>query len=160
MCKDDTCVQRNCALGLNFQGTCQVNAPRARVWEVVIDPNKIGKCLPDLKTLEVGADNTFTAVARVGIGFMKGDFKFRLAIVEQNPPAHARLKGTGSSAGSSVSMDTSIDLAEAEGGTKLTYVADVQIGGTLASVGQRVIGGTVEKTVAQVFECVKKQLEA
>jgi hypothetical protein len=56
-------------------------------------------------------------------------------------------------------MDTSIDLAEAEGGTKLTYKADVQIGGTLASVGQRVIGGTVEKAVAQVFSCVKKHLE-
>jgi carbon monoxide dehydrogenase subunit G len=136
-----------------------VNAPREKVWEFVIDPNKIGKCLPDLKTLEVNADNTFTAVARVGIGFMKGDFKFQLAIVEQNPPSHARLKGTGSGAGSSLDMDTSIDLVERDGGTQLTYKAAVQIGGTLASVGQRVIGGTAEKTIAQVFECIKSQLE-
>jgi hypothetical protein len=145
---------------LNFEGTYQINAPREKVWDFVIDPNKIGKCLPDLKSLEVGADNRFTAVARVGIGFMKGDFKFQLAIVEQNPPSHARLKGTGAGVGSSVNMDTSIDLAEANGGTKLTYRADVQIGGTLASVGQRVIGGTTEKTIAEVFGCVKKQLEA
>jgi hypothetical protein len=33
-------------------------------------------------------------------------------------------------------------------GTKLTYKADVQIGAPLASVGQRVIGGTIEKTVS------------
>jgi hypothetical protein len=145
---------------LNFEGTYQINAPRQKVWDFVIDPNKIGKCLPDLKSLEVGADNKFTAVARVGIGFMKGDFKFQLAIVEQNPPSHARLKGSGTGVGSSVMMDTSIDLAEADGGTKLTYRADVQIGGTLASVGQRVIGGTTEKTIAEVFSCVKKQLEA
>lgn len=137
-----------------------MNAPREKVWEFVIDPNKIGKCLPDLKSLEVGPNNTFTAIARVGIGFMKGDFKFQLAIVEQNAPSHAKLKGTGSGAGSSVSMDTSIDLAEAGGGTNLTYKADVEIGGTLASVGQRVIGGTTEKTITQVFECVKRQLEA
>jgi carbon monoxide dehydrogenase subunit G len=146
-------------LALNFGGTYQINAPREKVWDFVINPNKIGKCLPDLKSLEVGADNSFTAIARVGIGFMKGDFKFQLAIVEQNPPSHARLKGTGTGVGSSVSMDTSIDLAEADGGTKLTYKADVQIGGTLASVGQRVIGGTTEKTMADVFSCVKKQLE-
>jgi hypothetical protein len=57
-------------------------------------------------------------------------------------------------------MDTSIDLAEMERGTKLTYKADVQIGGTLASVGQRMIGSTVEKTIAEVFSCVKQQLEA
>jgi hypothetical protein len=147
-------------LGLNFEGTYEVKAPRERVWDFVINPNKIGKCLPDLKSLDVEAENKFTAVARVGIGFMKGDFKFQLAIVEQNPPSHARLKGTGTGVGSTVNMDTSVDLAEAQGGTKLTYKADVQIGGTLASVGQRVIGGTVEKTIAEVFGCVKKQLEA
>ena len=62
-------------------------------------------------------------------------------------------------AGSSMSMDTSIDLAGSDIGTKLTYKADVQIGGTLASVGQRVIGGTIEKTISEVFTCVKKQVE-
>ena len=147
-------------MAMNFEGTCQVNAPREKVWEFVIDPTRIGKCLPDLKSLEVEADNRFTAVARVGIGFMKGDFKFQLAIVEQTPPSHARLRGTGSGVGSNVNMETSIDLAEVDQGTKLTYKAEVQIGGTLASVGQRVIGGSVEKTIAQVFDCVKKKLEA
>ena len=146
-------------MALNFEGTYQISAPRENVWDFVSDPNKIARCLPDLKSVEVGADNRFTVIARVGIGFMKGDFKFQLAIVEQSPPSHARLKGTGSGLGSSVNMDTSIDLSEADGGTKLTYKADVQIGGTLASVGQRVIGGTTEKTIADVFSCVKKQLE-
>ena len=147
-------------MALNFDGTYQINAPIQKVWDFVIDPNKIGKCLPDLKSLEVGANNEFTAIARVGIGFMKGDFKFQLAIIEQTPPSHARLKGNGTGVGSSVNMDTAMDLAESSGGTKLTYKADVQIGGTLASVGQRVIGSTTEKTIADVFACVKRQLES
>ena len=146
-------------MGMNFEGTFEVKAPRDKVWDFLIDPNKIGKCLPDLKSLQVEADNKFTAIARVGIGFMKGDFKFQLAIVEQIPPSHARLKGTGTGVGSSMNMDASIDLADSETGTKLTYKADVKIGGTLASVGQRVISGTVEKTVSEVFNCVKRQVE-
>jgi hypothetical protein len=145
-------------LALTFEGAIQVQAPREKVWDFVIDPNKMGNCLPDLKSLEVESENKFTAVARVGVGFMKGDFKFQLAIVEQDPPSHARLKGTGTGVGSSVNMDASIDLADVDGGTRLTYKADVQIGGTLASVGQRVIGGTVEKTITEVFDCVKRQL--
>jgi carbon monoxide dehydrogenase subunit G len=144
---------------MNFEGAFEVKAPRDKVWDFVIDPNKIGKCLPDVKSLQVEAGNKFTAVARMGIGFMKGDFKFQLEIVEQTPPSHARLKGSGSGVGSSMNMDTSIDLADSGSGTKLTYRADVQIGGTLASVGQRVIGGTVEKTISDVFACVKRQLE-
>ena len=150
---------RQVELGLKFEGTYQIRAPREKVWDFVIDPNKIGKCLPDLKSLEVAPDNSFTAIARVGVGFMKGDFKFQLAIVEQTPPSHARLKGVGTGVGSSVNMDTSMELLEAEGSTKLTYKADVQIGGTLASVGQRVIGSAAEKTIADVFACVKKTLE-
>jgi carbon monoxide dehydrogenase subunit G len=145
---------------MNFEGTFQVNASREKIWNFVIDPNKIGKCLPDLRSLEVEADNKFTAIARVGISFMRGDFKFQLAIVEQTPPSHARLKGTGTGVGSSVNMDTSIDLAESGGGTKLTYKAEMEIGGTLVSVGQRVIGGTVQKTIVEVFSCVKKKLES
>ena len=136
-----------------------MEAPRAKVWDFVINPNKMGRCLPDLKSLNVEAENRFTAVASVGIGFMKGDFKFRLEIVEQDPPSHARLKGTGTGAGSSVTMDTLIDLTEADGVTKLNYKADVQIGGTLASMAQRIIGGTVEKTITEVFSCVREQLE-
>lgn len=144
---------------MNFEGSIEVKAPRSNVWNFVIDPNKIGNCLPDLKSLQVEADNKFTAVAKVGIGFMKGDFRFQLAIVEQNPPSHARLKGTGAGGGSSMTMDTSIDLEDSGEGTKLSYKADVQIGGTLASVGQRVISRTVEKTLGEVFACVRSQLE-
>jgi carbon monoxide dehydrogenase subunit G len=145
---------------MNFQGTFEVNAPRDKVWDLVIDPNKIGKCLPDLKTLHVESEDKFSAVARVGVGFMKGDFKFELAIVEKTPPSHARLKGTGSGVGSSLDMDTSIDLAELGTGTKLTYVADVRIGGTLSGVGERIIGGTAQKNIDEIFNCVKKQLES
>ncbi len=144
---------------MNFEGILEVKAPRDKVWEFVIDPNRIGKCLPDLKSLHVEGEDMFAAVARVGIGFMKGDFRFQLAIVEKNPPSHARLKGTGTGVGSSVDLDTSIDLAETGMGTRITYVADVKIGGTLAGVGQRVIGGATQKSISEVFACVKKQLE-
>jgi len=129
------------------------------VWDFVIDPNKIGKCLPDLKSLEVEGEDRFNAVVRVGIGFIKGDFNFRLAIVEKNPPTLARLKGTGTGSGSTVDLDTTMTLTEFPGGTRLAYKADVKVGGIMAGLGQRMMGGATEKTVNQVFECVKKELE-
>ncbi len=144
---------------MNFEGTFEVKATRDKVWEFVIDPNRIGKCLPDLKSLDIEGEDKFVAVARVGIGFMKGDFRFQLAIVEKNAPSHARLKGTGSGVGSSLYLDTSIDLEETGIGTKLTYKAEMRIGGALAGVGLRVIGGTTQKTISEVFSCVKKNLE-
>ncbi len=144
---------------MNFEGTYDVKAPREKVWGYVIDPNKIGKCLPDLKSLEVQGEDKFTAVVRVGIGPIKTDFRFRLEIVEKTPPAHARLKGTGTGSGSSVDLDTSIDLTEITGRTRLAYKADVKVGGVMAGLGQRMMGSATEKTVNEVFECVRRELE-
>ena len=142
-----------------FESTYEIKAPREKVWDFVIDPHKIGKCLADLKSLEVQDQNNFTAVMRVGIGFIKGDFKFKLSITEKNPPSNARLKGTGTGSGSIVNFDTLIDLSDTPTGTLAKYKADVKIGGTMASLAQRMIGSATDKTISQVFECVKNQLE-
>ncbi len=142
-----------------FEGTYEIKAPREKVWDFLIDPHKIGKCLSDLKSLEVQDEDRFTAVMKVGIGFIKGDFKFRLSITEKNPLSNARLKGTGTGSGSTIDFDTLIDLSEIPVGTRVNYKADVKVGGAMASLAQRMIGGATDKTISQVFECLKTQLE-
>ncbi len=144
---------------MNFEGSYDIKALRNEVWDFVIDPNKIGKCLPDMKSLEVQGDDKFSAVVRVGIGPIKSDFRFRLEIVEKTAPARARLRGTGTGSGSSVDLDTSIDLTEIAGRTRLAYKADVKVGGVMAGLGQRMMGSATEKTVGEVFECVRRELE-
>jgi carbon monoxide dehydrogenase subunit G len=41
----------------------------------------------------------------------------------------------------------------------MDYTADVNISGTLASVGARLIEGTANKLVAQTFDCIRAKLE-
>ena len=96
---------------------------------------------------------------KVGIGFIKGDFKFKLSITEKNKPSNARLKGTGTDSGSTIDFDTLIQLSEIPSGTQVDYKADVKVGGAIASLAQRMIGSATDKTITQVFECVKTKLE-
>src|SRR3990172_4434972 len=124
---------------MKFEGTYEVQAPRDRVWAFVIDPNKIGKCLPDLQSLEIEGEDKFTARVRVGIGFIKAEFKFHLMIIEKKPPSYARLRGIGTSSGNSLDMDTAIALTEIPSGTKLSYKADVKVAGAMAGLGQRIM---------------------
>lgn len=144
---------------MEFSGSYELKAPRQKVWDFIIDPNKIAKCLPDLKNLEVQGADRFVATVRVGVGFIKSDFKFNLAIVEKQPPNKARLKGNGTGSGSSVDMDTSIELTEIPVGTKMDYKADVKVGGVMAGLGQRLMGSATEQAMTQMFECVKRELE-
>jgi carbon monoxide dehydrogenase subunit G len=47
----------------------------------------------------------------------------------------------------------------ANGGTVMDWSADVNIAGTLASVGARLIEGTANKMIGQTFDCMKTTLE-
>ena len=144
---------------MNFEGSYELKTSPETVFDFVTDPNKIGRCFPDLKSLDMEGEDKFVAVVRVGLGFIKGDFKFRVAVVEKKPSSRVRLKGTGTGSGSSVDLDTVIELAGVAEGTKLDYKADVKVGGVMAGLAQRVLKGAVEKTVNNLFERVRKELE-
>ena len=104
-------------------------------------------------------EDKFIAVVRVGVGFIKGDFKFIVSVLEKQPPARVRLKGNGTGSGSSVDLDTIIELDEFQDGTKLDYKAEVKLGGVMVGLAQRVIGSTTEKTLNELFARIRNNLE-
>ena len=54
-----------------------------------------------------------------------------------------------------------MELADnGSGGTTMDWSADVNLSGTLASVGARMIEGTAHKMIGQTFDCMKSKLEA
>jgi len=142
-----------------IEGSYELKASPDRTWEYIIDPAKIGKCLPDLKSLNVESENKFTAVIRVGVGPIRSEFKFRIEITGKEPPHRVQLKAVGSGSGSNVNIDVAIDIKEVLGGCQLVYKADVKIGGMMAGLGQRVIMDAASKTVASVFSCIKREIE-
>ncbi|MBI3998472.1 MAG: carbon monoxide dehydrogenase subunit G [Armatimonadetes bacterium] len=147
-------------MALHFQGSLMIRAPRDKVWAFLVDPQAVSKCLPDVQRLEVQEEGTFKAVVRVGVGFIRGDFAFDVAMTDLQAPTHAVLTGRGGGLGTAVDVRSALDLADGEGGTtRLDWKADVVVSGTIASVGARVLSSTVEKKTGELFECLKAQLE-
>jgi carbon monoxide dehydrogenase subunit G len=142
-----------------FEGRYELKAPREKVWEFIIDPARIGKCLPELKSMEVEGEDKFAAVIRLGVGHLRTDFKFRIEITGKEPISNVQLKAVGTGSGSNVTIDTTIELKETAAGTELIYSANANVAGIMASLGQRVIHDTTEKTVTAIFECIKTQVE-
>lgn len=126
-----------------------------------MDPNQISQCMPDLQSLEVRSPDDYTAVVRAGVSFIKGDFSLRFTVVDRNPPAHARLMARGTGMGSTVDMETAVDLTESpNGGTTMKWAADAKVGGKLASLGQRLLDGQSEKIIRQLFSSLQQKLES
>lgn len=145
---------------MHFEGTVQINAPRDRVWAFVIDPNQVGQCGPGVESIEVIDETHFKATAKVGIGFISARFNVNMEFAEVDAPNAATIKAHGQAPGSAVDADARMTLSDAEGGTRMDWAADVNIAGTIASVGARLIEGTANKMIGQTFDCMKSKLEA
>ncbi|HEX3428214.1 MAG TPA: carbon monoxide dehydrogenase subunit G [Candidatus Limnocylindrales bacterium] len=146
---------------MKFAGQIDIAAPRDQVWAFVIDPNKVGRCGPGVESIEVIDDTHFKATAKVGIGFINARFVVNMELAEQQPPDRAVLKAHGQAPGSAIDGTASMTLSDApSGGTRMEWVADVAIAGSIASLGARLIEGTANKMIGQTFDCMKSKLEA
>ena len=146
---------------MHLEGTYILNRPREEVWQFISKPEDIAKCLPDLQSLEVRDSKTFTVSIKVGIAFVRGNFRFDFTLLDQKPPSHSKFEAVGKGAGISVRLTASIDLNEVDTGTtELTWKTDAELGGLLGEISPSLIQNTTNRFTIQFFDCVKSKLES
>jgi carbon monoxide dehydrogenase subunit G len=146
---------------MRFEGTVSIRSSRERVWAFVIDPEQVGRCGPGVEKIEVVDATHFKATAKVGIGFISARFVVDMEFAEQQPPDRALIKAHGQAPGSAVDATAEMRLSDGpDGTTVMDWNANVNIAGTLASVGARLIEGMANKMIGQTFDCMKTKLEA
>ena len=145
---------------MHFEGSVPIKASREKVWAFVTDPDQVGPCGPGVETVEVVDPTHFKATAKVGIGFISARFNVEMEFAEQQPPDRAVVKAHGQAPGSAVDATAEMHLSDGpEGSTVMDWTADVNLSGTLASVGARLIEGTASKMIGQTFDCMRAKLE-
>lgn len=137
---------------MKIEGVYTFNAPRDRVWQVLLDPKIIGQCMPGCESMNEIAPDEYEAVMKVGVASVKGTYKGKVAIKDKQPPTHYVLSGSGSGGPGFMQGDVAIDLEEANGQTLLKYSTDAKVGGLIASVGQRMLSGVAKMMVDQFFK--------
>jgi uncharacterized protein len=136
---------------VKMEGTHQLEASRERVYQCLVDPEVLQRCIPGCERLEKTAENTFAATIRTGVGSIKGVFNGTARLENLRAPEHLRIVVDGKGAPGFLKGSGDLDLEQAENGTKVSYSGDVQVGGTIASVGQRMIQGTAKMMATQFF---------
>ena len=137
---------------MKIEGENEIPAPRDRVWAAFLDPATLAQAIPGCDKLEaIGADE-YKAVMKVGVGPIKGTFEGKVRLFDQEPPTRYRMAVEGTGAPGFVRGDATMQLEEAGAdATRVRYDADVQVGGLIASVGQRMLGGASRLILDQFF---------
>jgi carbon monoxide dehydrogenase subunit G len=144
---------------MDFTGSVVIEAPRAAVWELLLDFEQLATCGPGVQSIE-RQDPTHASVrAKIGVGFMTLGFTIDLELVEVVPPDRAVIRATGAAPGTQVEGTGQMHLSgPAEGPTTMDYTATVEIFGSLAGIGSRMIEGTAAKLIDETFDCVRARL--
>jgi hypothetical protein len=121
----------------------------------MLDPQVLAKAIPGCESLtEIGPDQ-FEAVMKVGVAAVKGTYKGKVSIKDKQPPSHYILSGEGSGGPGFMQGDMAIDLEESNGQTVLKYSTDAKVGGLIASIGQRMLGGVAKMMADQFFKRIE-----
>ncbi len=106
---------------MKLEGTHQLEAPRERVYQSLVNPEVLQRCIPGCEKLEKTGENTFAATIRAGVGSIKGVFNGTARLEDLREPEHLRIVVDGKGAPGFLKGSGDLDLEQAENGTKVNY---------------------------------------
>jgi carbon monoxide dehydrogenase subunit G len=145
---------------VNVSGERQFAAPRDAVWKVLNDPASMARTMPGVESFDVHDDRRWTANVKIPLGLGGLKMKIDMNKVDEREPEHAALDIKGNGVGAMLSMQTSFDLAERDGGTAMNWSAEVKLAGPVGSMGQRVLQPIVNQQVQHVLAALDREVQA
>ena len=135
-------------------GAYTVPVPRDRAYALLQDPAVLATCMPGCDQLTRIGPDEYEMKMKLAISSVQGLFAGKVRITESRPPESFRLAVEGSGRVGFMKGEGLLTLVEQEGGasTQVSYDGDVQVGGMIAGVGQRLIDATAKLLIKKFFE--------
>tara|TARA_Y100001936_G_scaffold86832_1_gene85125 strand:+ start:149 stop:724 length:576 start_codon:yes stop_codon:yes gene_type:complete len=135
---------------MKLNGSYQINLEKQKVWEALNDPEILKQSIPGCEEFKKNSNTEFTATATNKIGPFNASFTGDIELKNINAPNSYVIEGSGNSPVGFASGSAQVKLEDSEGGTKLTYEVEANVGGKIAQVGSRLIDMTAKK-MADIF---------
>jgi carbon monoxide dehydrogenase subunit G len=120
----------------------------------------LAKALPGTERLALTSEDHFEGVMKVSVGPMTAaKFDVNVTLKDKIPPHRMALQIEGKGAVGFTRGTASIVLEEqADSKTVMQYTSDVQIGGRIASVGQRLLESVSKMMMRQALDALEREL--
>ena len=137
---------------MDISGEFEIPAKRKQVWDALNDPEVLAQCIPGCESIERESATELLAKMIAKFGPVKARFESRIQLTNLNPPQSYTISGVGKGGPAGFGKGSAdVTLAESDGKTTLHYTATLQVGGKLAQVGSRLVGGAARKIANDFF---------
>jgi carbon monoxide dehydrogenase subunit G len=145
---------------MQLQGEYVFDGPREEVWNIVRDPEVLATALPGTQSLQQVSENEYAGKMHVRIGPVSGVFAGKIVVSDEVPPESYTLAVEGRGAPGFANGIGHVRLLDQEDGrTLIQYEGEMQVGGRIAGVGQRLIDTASKSMISQGLESLNSALQ-
>lgn len=146
---------------MELTGDILVGAPRDKVWAALNDPDILRRCIPGCEHIDVISPSEKHVRVLVRVGPVRARFvgKIKMDQVRPNQGCVLHFEGSGGAAGMA-SGQSSVELADESGGTRLRYTAQASVGGKLGQIGGRMMDAAAKQMADQFFKALNREMGA
>lgn len=137
---------------MKVTGSYSFEAPQQTVWEALQNPTVLTSVLPGCDRLEEVGESQWEGDLNIKVGPVQGKFKGRVEMRDLEPPSSFNLKIDGQGSTGFVKATAKVDLEGVGESTIMHYDSDAQVGGRIASVGQRLLDSSAKSIVQQSLD--------
>lgn len=131
------------------------------VFAALLDPAVLKDAVPGCTEMLGTPEDGFEATVVQKVGPVKATFRGRVELSDLNAPYSLTLSGEGKGGAAGFAKGgATVRLEPSDAGTMLHYEVDAKVGGKLAQLGNRIIGGFAKKMADQFFVNFKSRVEA
>ena len=145
---------------MNLNGTVTFAGPRATVWDILQDPVVLAKALPGTERLAQTSEDHFEGVMKVSVGpVTAAKFDVTVTLKDKVAPERFAMQIDGKGPVGFTRGTATVQLQEqGPEQTLMQYTSDVQVGGRIAAVGQRLLESVAKMMMKQALDALEKEL--
>ncbi len=146
---------------MELTGSRIVNADIETVWAHLNNADTLRAAIPGCQALDGSPEDGFAAQVKAKVGPVSATFKGAVALENVHAPHSYTLVGEGKGGVAGFAKGgADVTLKSVPEGTELSYIATAKVGGKIAQLGSRVVGGFAKKMADQFFENFQHAIEA
>jgi hypothetical protein len=134
--------------------------PREVVWNLLLDPDVLAKTMPGSAKITRTGPDRYEGTMAMGIGpISAASFDVAIVVTDQLEPERYTMQIDGRGGFGFTRGIASVSLAAEGASTRMLYQADLQVGGKIAAVGQRLLDSVSKLLLRQGLEAMTRELE-
>ncbi len=144
---------------MKISGAHTLPLDRQRAYVALQDPTLLARSMPGCDRLEKIGEDEYAMRMKMVLASISGLFDGKVRIADRNPPSDFRLLVEGNGKIGFMKGDGLLRLTPATDGTEVSFEGEVHVGGTIASVGQRLLDTTARLLIKRFFNKLSAEVK-